>query len=210
MTKIKICGLRTPDDIEIANEFLPDYIGYVFAESKRQISHEQATKLSAKVSDKIKKVGVFCNQPVKFVADILIDGTIDYIQLHGEENSEYEAELFDYLSQNGIENPQSRCIKAYRIRSKDDIISTQNTNCSTLLLDAFSAQAQGGTGEKFDWSLIENMGKPFFLAGGISADNAQTAIATAHPFALDASSSVETDGKKDREKVRQLITAVRS
>ncbi len=210
MTKVKICGLRTHDDVTIVNEFMPDYIGYVFAKSKRQITLQQALSLSKNISDNIKKVGVFANQPLDFTANVLLSGAIDFIQLHGDEDTEYENQLFDYLAKNGIEQPQDCCIKVYRIRSKDDILATKNTTCSTLLLDAFSANARGGTGEKFDWSLIENIKKPFFLAGGINAENVAKAIKTAHPFAIDASSSLETDGKKDRLKVKKFISAIRN
>lgn len=210
MTKVKVCGIRSLDDVAIINGCKPDYIGYVFAPSKRQISLSTATSLSKNVSDGIKKVGVFVDQPVELITKAFSCGAIDFAQLHGNENADYERSLFNALAKIGINSPELRCIKAFRIRNNADIEKTNLSLCPTLLLDAYSQSAAGGTGEKFDWTLIKNINKPFFLAGGINADNAESAINSVHPFALDASSSLETNCKKDREKVYEFVRRIRS
>lgn len=209
MTKIKICGIRSLDDVAIINDCMPDYIGYVFAPSKRQISLNTAIALSANVFSGIKKVGVFVNQPIDFLVSAITSGAVDFVQLHGDETAEYEKKLFAALKNSGIEQPEKRCIRAFRIRNKDDIEKTKSTMCATLLLDAYSEKAVGGTGETFDWTLINNIEKPFFLAGGISIDNAEDAVNSAHPFALDVSSSLETNSKKDRAKVEAFVKKIR-
>lgn len=209
MTKIKICGIRTSDDVAIINEYKPDFIGYIFAPTWREISLETALALSKEVDKSIQKVGVFVNREIDFAAETLISGAVDLLQLHGQEDREYEEQLFSTLINHGIGNPQSKCIKAYRIKSEADILAATSTLCSRLLLDAYSDKDIGGTGESFDWTLIQNLDKPFFLAGGINADNVRRAIETVQPYAVDASSSLETDRKKDREKIKNFIKAAR-
>lgn len=210
VTKFKICGIRTPEDVAIINEFKPDFIGYIFAPTWREITLETALELTKQVDSSIQRVGVFVNRDVKFVAETLLRGAVDLLQLHGQENREYEEKLFDLLIKNGVGNPQDRCIKAYRVRNDKDILATEKTMCGRLLLDAYSKNDIGGTGESFDWTLINNIKKPYFLAGGINADNVETAVKGLHPYAVDASSSLETDRKKDREKIKQFMSKFRS
>lgn len=210
MTKVKICGIRTPEDVAIINEFKPDFIGYIFAPTWREISLETALKLIKQVDSSIQRVGVFVNRDIDFVAETLLSGAVDLLQLHGQEDREYEEKLFNLLIKNGVSDPQNKCIKAYRVRSADDILATDKTMCSRLLLDAYSEKDIGGTGESFDWTLIKNIKKPFFLAGGINADNVENAVKQVRPYAVDASSSLETDRKKDREKIKKFITNFRS
>lgn len=210
VTKFKICGIRTPEDVAIINEFKPDFIGYIFAPTWREITLETALELTKQVDSSIQRVGVFVNRDVKFVAETLLRGAVDLLQLHGQENREYEEKLFDLLIKNGVDKPQDRCIKAYRVRNDKDILATEKTMCGRLLLDAYSKNDIGGTGESFDWTLINNIKKPYFLAGGINADNVETAVKGLHPYAVDASSSLETDRKKDREKIKQFMSKFRS
>lgn len=207
--KIKICGIRRIEDVEIINQYRPDYIGFVFAPSKRQVSKEEAESLAIKVHPSIKKVGVFVNQPIEFLAELLLNGTVDYLQLHGEEDEIYENSLFHLLRQKGISSPEDRCIMAFRIKEEEDMEKVSLTGCSLLLLDAFSKEAQGGTGETFDWSLIKKIEKPFFLAGGIHAGNVKTAIEQVRPYGIDTSSSLETEGIKDKEKIKAFLEIIR-
>lgn len=209
MTRVKVCGIRTPDDVAAVNACRPDYIGYVFAPSERQISLETAKQLTKISKREIKKVGVFVNQPVAFLTECLASGAVDFLQLHGDEDRDYERALFDALRGAGETQPEQRCIRARRIRTAEDIAKADDTACAYLLLDAYSPTAYGGAGERFDWRLIQNLRKPFFLAGGLTAENVADAVAQVHPFAVDASSSMETDGKKDAEKIRAFVAAAR-
>lgn len=209
MVKVKICGIRSLLDVEIVNQYKPDYIGFVFAPSKRQISSEVAEILADKVDASIKKVGVFVNQPVEFLTDLLCKGTVDYLQLHGDEDEIYENKLFELLKQKGFQNPGEKCIKVFRIKDEKDVGKIGKTGCSLLLLDAFSQSALGGTGETFDWNLIQKIEKPFFLAGGIQAGNVKRAVEQVQPFGIDASSSLETDGRKDKEKIKVFLETIR-
>lgn len=210
MVKVKICGIRSLEDVDIINHYLPDYIGFVFAKSKRQVTPEFAAVLSKRVDASIKKVGVFVNQPIEMLADLLVNGTLDYLQLHGDEGQEYEHTLFELLRKKGISNPEEHCIKAFRIKEEKDFKNVGQTGCSLLLLDAFSASAPGGTGESFNWNLIQSMEKPFFLAGGIHAGNVRQAIEQVNPYAVDLSSSLETEGKKDEEKIKIFMETIRN
>lgn len=209
MVKVKICGIRTLEDVEIINRYKPDYIGFVFAPSKRQVSPKDAEILANKVDSSIKKVGVFVNQPMEMLTELLCKGTLDYLQLHGEEDESYETKLFELLKEKGISCPEDKCIKAFRIKDEKDIEMVKNTKCSWLLLDAFSRAGQGGTGETFDWNLIKKMEKPFFLAGGIHSGNVKKVIQQVQPFGIDASSSLETDGRKDKEKIKVFLETIR-
>lgn len=203
--KVKVCGLRRIEDTEYANKVKPDFIGFVFAESKRQITEEQASGLAERLDDGIKKVGVFVDQPEDMIVRLLEDKVIDLVQLHGKEDNDYIHRLCD------MANIKKDCIiKAVRVKSAEDIKLAESYDCGYLLLDAYSDKAAGGSGETFDWTMIKNVTKPFFLAGGISAENVETAIKCVHPFAVDASSSMETDGFKDYDKMAQFVRKVRA
>ncbi|HEX2925534.1 MAG TPA: phosphoribosylanthranilate isomerase [Ruminiclostridium sp.] len=200
--KIKICGLTRPQDIEYVNEALPDYIGFVFAKSRRQVTPQSADELRHRLDYRIKAVGVFVNENINQIASLCRNGIIDLVQLHGDENVEYISAL-----RKEIKIP---VIKAVRVRDSESLKASCSIHCDYLLLDTFSGNEYGGTGKAFDWKLISGMGKPFFLAGGISLDNAENAIKTVRPFCLDTSSSVETDNVKDRDKIINLVNLVRS
>jgi phosphoribosylanthranilate isomerase len=202
MTKIKICGLTRSVDITVVNEVLPDYIGFVFAKSRRQVSETNAKELKAKLHSGIQAVGVFVNEDPEQIIRLCSLGIIDIIQLHGDENYEYIRKLKARVS-----NP---IMKAVRVRSSEDIRKANEYDCDYLLLDAYSADQYGGSGEAFDWSLITKVNKPFFLAGGIEKDNVLSAITQTFPYAIDVSSGVETGGFKDRDKMNDIIAIVRS
>lgn len=202
MTKIKICGLSRPVDIEMVNEALPDYAGFVFAKSKRQVTEEAAAELKKGLHPQIKAVGVFVNEEPEKIIRLCRQGTIDIIQLHGDEDEIYLSKLREE-----VPNP---IIKAVRVRGTEDIEKAGQFSCDYLLLDAYKENEYGGSGITFDWSAITSISKPFFLAGGINTDNVGRAIGLTTPFAIDVSSGVETDGYKDGSKIIEIVTKVRS
>lgn len=202
MTKIKICGLKRYEDISYVNESRPDYVGFVFAKSRRQVTGEQALKLRERLTDGIVPVGVFVNENTDVVAGLVNDGIIDMAQLHGDESEEYINELKDKLKRGGI-------IKAVRVKDESDVISAGHSAADYILFDTYSKGEYGGTGMTFDWSVLKNFGRPYFLAGGINSENVEEAVKTMCPYAVDVSSAVETDGVKDRDKIADIIKKVR-
>lgn len=196
--KIKICGLFRDCDIDFVNEALPDFIGFVFAKSRRQVNTEWAAAVRPKLRPEITPVGVFVNEPAVNVAKLLIDDTITIAQLHGQENEAYIQELKSLTNK--------PLIKAVRVRSRQDITDAEHSAADFLLLD----NGPGGTGESFDWKLAGEVQKPFFLAGGLKAENIAQAIAATNPYAVDLSSGVETDGRKDRAKIYEIVRRMRN
>ena len=197
MTKIKFCGLTRTGDIEAANELKPDYIGFVFwSKSKRAVTAGEAKILKSKLDPSIKAVGVFVDEDMEAVKSLFDGGIIDIAQLHGHEDE-------DYI--NGLKKASGKpVIKAFRIRSEEDISKAEASPADLVLLDAGM-----GDGVTFDWSLIKNTGRPYFLAGGLDPDNAADAVRTLHPYALDVSSGIETDGLKDTNKMAAFAASVR-
>lgn len=197
MTRIKMCGLRRACDIEAANELRPDYVGFVFANgSKRYVSPEEAKVLRSMLDPGISAVGVFVDADPSFIEDILDSGTIDMIQLHGNEDGGYIDRLRSSSS--------APIVKAFRIGDGMDVDEIMSCPADHIMLDSGA-----GTGNVFDWNMIENMNRPYFLAGGLSADNVEEAIERLHPFAVDVSSGIETDGFKDKTKMAAFVAAVR-
>lgn len=198
--EIKICGIRRFEDVEIVNKYRPEYIGFIFADTKRYVSPELARELSDKLSGDIKTVGVFVNAPIDFVLGTVKTAGLDIVQLHGEEDSEYIKSL------GGI----CEVWKAVRVRDGDDIEDV--TGVSRILLDKYVSDAYGGTGERFDWSCVGTLktDKPIVLAGGLNKENVRTGIEIFNPVCVDVSSAVETDGFKDEMKVKEFIEAVRN
>ncbi len=198
MTRIKLCGLTRECDIEGANALMPDYIGFVFAEkSRRYASPERAAALKALLYPAIKAVGVFVREAPEKVAGLLKAGIIDIAQLHGGEDEDYIARLRALTD--------APIIKAFRIDSAADIEGARQSSADYILLDS----GNGGTGAVFDWSLAGALDRPYFLAGGLSIDNLRDAIETLHPYSLDVSSGIETDGFKDITKMAAFVSAVR-
>jgi phosphoribosylanthranilate isomerase len=197
MVKVKICGLSLLCDIEAVNEAMPDYIGFVFAESRRKITPRQAFTLREKLCPEIMAVGVFVDAPIENIIELVTKGAIDMIQLHGAEDEAYIQKIKAL-----IDNP---IIKAVSVNGKGDVQKWNDTSADYLLLDHQS----GGTGETFDWDMIGDVSKPYFLAGGLNPENINTAIKTAAPFAVDTSSGVETDGYKDPSKITEFMRLVR-
>ena len=199
MTKIKICGLTRTEDIEMVNEFLPDYIGFVFAKSRRQVSAEQAKELKNKLRPAIKAVGVFVNEKPENIAEIANQGIIDLIQIHGDEDAAYCAQLRKLT--------QAPIIKVLRVEREDDLAGIEEFDCDYYLFDTLSSKDYGGTGKAFDHSLLYNkeIKKPFFVAGGLNQDNVAAVIEVIKPFGVDTSGGVETEGSKDVNKIKEFI-----
>ncbi|NLO86190.1 MAG: phosphoribosylanthranilate isomerase [Clostridiales bacterium] len=199
MTKIKICGLRRDEDVEMVNACKPNYIGFVFAKkSKRYITPEMALELVAKLSPKIKVVGVFVNEEPEIVGDLLTKGIIGIAQLHGQEDEGYIASLRQFTNK--------PIWKAFRIDTDDDIQKAIHSSADCILLD----NGGGGTGTAFDWQLASAVNRPYFLAGGLGASNVANALGQISPYGVDVSSNVETNGVKDSLKVKAFIDAVRN
>jgi len=199
MTKIKICGLTRTQDVVWANELMPDYVGFVFAPSRRQLTGKQAAKIANAIDSRIIKVGVFVNPSMDALNKILDICPLDVVQLHGEESPEFCRLITDDVW------------KAFRIKDKKNFEMVKNYQPDAFLFDAFHPDAYGGTGETFDWSLMDGFKSeiPIVMAGGITIDNVSEVILRMHPMAIDVSSAVETDGIKDAQKIGALIRKVR-
>ena len=197
MTKIKLCGLSRPRDILAANQLRPEYIGFVFApESKRYIAPKGAAELKELLDPNIQAVGVFVNETAETVARLLNSGVIDLAQLHGSEDADYIRQLRTRTGK--------PVIQAFRITSEEDVKRAEHSVADHILLDAGA-----GTGTVFDWSMLRQLRRPYFLAGGLGPDNVEEAVERLHPYAVDVSSGIETDGGKDPEKMAAFVAAVR-
>ena len=207
-TKIKICGLTREQDIEVVNELLPDYMGFVFWErSKRNITPEKSAHLKAKLDKRIKAVGVFVDADIDFVYSLIKCGTIDIAQLHGNEDEDYIRRLREKIN-SGLdsesEESEIRIIKAFNVNNLTSFEEVEKTSADFVMLDSGK-----GSGVTFDWDKIQSFDRPFFLAGGLGVENVQEVIEKINPYAVDVSSGVETDGVKDREKIVQFVQIVR-
>ena len=199
-TKIKICGLRRREDILAVNEANPDYCGFIveFPKSFRSVTADEVRELVKNLSPEIQPVGVFVNASMELVRSLLDDGTLAMAQLHGQEDEAYIRQLKTMTDQ--------LLIKAFSIKTEADIKKAIRSEADYILLD----QGAGGTGETFDWSLVPAIKRPWFLAGGLGCENLESAIHLLHPWAVDLSSSVETDGHKDPDKILEAVYAVRN
>lgn len=199
MVKIKICGIRRLEDVSIVNKYKPDYIGFVFADSKRKVSCELAGELKANLSSDIISVGVFVDANKDEILMLYEDGIIEIAQLHGSESEDY----INYLKENT--NDELKIIKAIEMSEDEDLSKYENSSADFLLLDSGK-----GSGKTFDWRLIgSDLGKEFFLAGGIDSNNVKKAIEEFDPYAIDLSSSLETDGYKDERKIKEIMEVIR-
>lgn len=196
MTKIKLCGLKRECDIAWANEFQLDYAGFVFAGTKRRITDETAQQLRNQLSETIPAVGVFVNEPIAHITALVQNGTIQLVQLHGQEDDSYIQQLRQYV--------QVPVIQAFSICTIEDAEKAQQSPADYILLD----QGAGGTGQPFDWSVLQSMTRPYFLAGGLTTSNVGQALSY-HPYAVDVSSGIETNGVKDKEKIKTFMAHVR-
>jgi phosphoribosylanthranilate isomerase len=197
MTKVKLCGLKRQEDISAANIFKPDYIGFIFwKKSKRYVDGETALKLKSNLNKDIKAVGVFVDEEPNEIIRLLNEGVIDVVQLHGSENEKYIKHL-------RMETDKP-IIKAFVIRDEEDVKAANESIADYVLLDAGL-----GEGKSFDWDLLNNVSRPYFLAGGLYPENVKDAIYRLHPYAVDVSSGIETDGHKDASKMGSFVANVR-
>ena len=197
MTLVKLCGLMSPEDIEMANLLRPDYTGFVFAaNSRRCITETQARHFRSLLSPDIPAVGVFVNEDPARVAFLLEKGVVDLAQLHGTEDETYLSHLRHMTAK--------PLIRAFQIRSQEDLTAAAASTADYILLDSGT-----GSGSVFDWDLLNGFSRPYFLAGGLSPDNVAAAVRTLHPYAVDVSSGIETGGKKDPAKMLQFMRQVK-
>ena len=198
MVKIKICGIKRLEDIEIVNRYKPDYIGFVFAYSKRKVSHDLAKELSNNLDSDIIPVGVFVDSPQDEILKLFGDGIIEIAQLHGSESEQYILDLKKKT------DGELKTINAIEMTQEVDLLEYNDSNSDYLLLDSGK-----GSGKTFDWSLIrKDIKKEFFLAGGLNSENVTQAIDEFNPYAIDLSSSLETDGFKDENKIKEIMEVI--
>ena len=198
MVKIKICGLKRLEDIKIVNKYKPDFIGFVFADSKRKVTPDLARQMKQNLDDSIQSVGVFVDAAIDEILEIHEQGIIDMAQLHGSESDEYIEEL------KKKSNCQLKIINAIEMDDEKDLLEYDNSTADYLLFDSGK-----GSGKTFDWRLIrKDLKKEFFLAGGLNYQNISRAINEFDPYAIDLSSSVETNGYKDELKIKKVMEAM--
>ena len=199
-TKIKICGLKRIEDVISVNVAEPDYCGFIFnvSGSRRSIGAEQLNILVDMLNPEIVPIGVFVNEKTDVILRIVRESGIRMVQLHGQENGEI------------IHTIQSKAqvpvIKAVSVRSKEDVRSAVLSPADYLLFDC----GEGGTGQTFDWNLLEDIPRSYFMAGGIGTHNMEEVLRRFSPFALDVNSSVETDGQKDGKKILAAVRMLRT
>lgn len=198
MTKIKLCGLMRPEDAEAANELKPDFAGLVFWErSRRFVDQDQAKLLRQILDPSIPVVGVFVDQPMDRILELLDQDILQMAQLHGHE-SEEELNYLKVRSGRPV-------IRAVKVRSEKDLLFARHSAADYILLDNGT-----GTGETFDWTLMDDrLARPIFLAGGLNEENVKDAICRYRPYAVDVSPGIETEGRKDPEKMKRFVRAVR-
>lgn len=197
MTKIKMCGLARSEDIEAANRILPEFIGFVFAPGRRRtVSPQTAARLRRNLAPQITAVGVFLDNDPEEIIRLAKSGTIDWVQLHGNEPEDL---IPDLRRETG-----AVIIRAYRASDPGAAAAASRSCADYVLLDAGA-----GDGATFDWTLAKSVSRPFFLAGGLSPQNVEAAISEVHPWCVDVSSGIETDGLKDAIKMAEFAAAVR-
>ena len=193
MTRVKLCGMMRPEDIQAVNEIKPEYIGFMFAKkSRRYVSKEQAKMLKA--------VGVFVNESVENVADLLNEGIVDMAQLHGVEDEAYICRLRELTGR----GEDTFIIKAVQVKSEADVKAGEQSGADLVLFDAGA-----GDGKVFNWKLLENVKRPYFLAGGLDPENVRDAVERLRPFGVDVSSGIESFGVKDALKMAKFVATVR-
>lgn len=201
MTAIKFCGLRREEDISFVNSLEAEFCGFIMSPKFwRYVAPEDVLKLRSNLNPKTKVVGVFVDEDVSYVAGVINDGIIDIAQLHGSESEEYINELRKKT------NGKAVITKVFLIKSDEDISKAKVSSADYVLLDS----GVGGTGETFDWELIKNIGRDYFLAGGLNSENVKGAVERFNPFAVDVSSGVETDKVKDFKKMEAFAKSARN
>ncbi|MCL1984769.1 MAG: phosphoribosylanthranilate isomerase [Methanomassiliicoccaceae archaeon] len=195
MIKVKICGLSRMCDIDTVNREHPEYAGFVFAPSQRKVTPRTASELREGLRSDITAVGVFVNEPIDNIITLLHNGVIDAVQLHGSETENY-IETLKRITDAPI-------IRSAAVSDRDDIEKIRTSPADYLLLEGRIR------GKGFEWKLAEDIGRRYFLAGGLSPDNVTEAVRITRPYAVDVSGGVETDGQKDAEKIREFVRRAR-
>lgn len=198
MSKLKFCGLYREEDIQAVNQLEPDYIGFILAnKGHRKIDHKKAARLKSLLKPSIQAVGVFINEDIETIRELVDQEIIDLVQLHGSEDNTYIRKLRSQIKDIPI-------IKAFAIRQKEDIQKALESDADFILLDS----KDSGSGQSFSWKWIEKINRPYFLAGGIDENNILEALKL-QPYALDLSSGIETDKLKDFEKMKRIYGLVK-
>jgi phosphoribosylanthranilate isomerase len=203
MVKVKVCGITNPEDGLFAAKAGADAVGLVFAESPRRLSVEEAREITATLPDYILKVGVFVNEVPEVVLRLSSKVGLDYAQLHGDETPE----AVDAVRERGL-----KVIKALRVRDAGSLKAIEGYEADLFLLDAYSKEVRGGTGESFDWELAKALKgcDNILVSGGLTPENVREAVRFFDPYGVDASSSLEdAPGKKNEERVRRFIGAAK-
>jgi len=203
--KIKFCGIKREEDIAYLNEFLPDYAGFVFAGQKRRVSKQRAAVLTALLDSRVKKVGVFVNESPQEIVETVHAAGLDVVQLHGDETADDVRRLRQLL-------PGIKFWKAVRVKNAESIANALTVGADLLLLDSFAPGVYGGTGKTANLEVIRsaNLTVPFFLAGGLNCDNLADILGQITPYGVDISSGIETNGVKDRDKMKKMMEIVRT
>lgn len=197
--------MKRPEDIALINalphELRPEYIGFVFAPSKRQVTCIEAKTLAAHLVPTVKKAGIFVNESLEVMAKLAIAVPLDVIQLSGDETEE-DIEALRQLTKAAI-------WKVVPVKSAADVARWRDSSADMILFDTFVKGERGGSGQSFDWSLLRDFTKPFMLAGGLNITNVARAMRIAKPYGVDVSSGVETDGVKDERKIEDFLKIVK-
>lgn len=217
MTKVKICGLTRKEDIEYVNELLPDYVGFVFAKSKRQVSLDRAKELINLLDKNIKTVGVFQNEDIDKVKNTAEYLNLDIIQLHGTENEEYIKKLYTFkvwksLSIDAVDSLDNNSLLQDRVKFHQEKLNRLSVyEIEALLVDSSVKGVEGGTGVSFNWDILNGLvfNKKLILAGGLNCENIEKAMEKIKPYAVDVSSGVEENGMKNYNKIKSFIEKVR-
>ena len=214
--KVKFCGITQLDTVPVLLEIRPDYVGFVFAPSKRQVTVEQAQSITRSLQDSLKTitgdkssspVGVFVNETIPTIVEIAKAVPLSIVQLHGDETIAYIETLRNQLQEQQLESVE--IWKAIQVQGKEDILPWEQAPIDGLVVDAYSKEERGGTGKIIDWSLLEGVQVPYYLAGGIGLHNVARAIRRLQPYGLDMSSSLETNGQKDAKKIRTMSQLIK-
>ena len=214
--KVKFCGITQLDTVPVLLETGPDYVGFVFAPSKRQVTVEQAQFIARDLRDGLKTtsgakciscVGVFVNETIPTIVEIAKAVPLSVVQLHGDETIAYIETLRNQLQEQQLESVE--IWKAIQVQGKEDMLPWEQAPIDGLVVDAYSKEERGGTGKTIDWSLLEGVQIPYYLAGGIGLHNVARAIRRLRPYGLDMSSSLETNGQKDAKKMSTMSQLIK-
>ena len=214
--KVKFCGITKEDTVPVLLDTKPDYVGFVFAPSKRQVTVEQAQFITRSLQDGLKTttddksispVGVFVNETIPTIVEIAKAVPLSVVQLHGDETIAYIETLRNQLQEQQLESVE--IWKAIQVQGKEDMLLWEQAPIDGLVVDAYSKEDRGGTGKTIDWSLLEGVQVPYYLAGGIGLHNVARAIRRLQPYGLDMSSSLETNGQKDAKKMSTMSQLIK-